>query len=85
MADIYENLNLKLGTKKYFFGDQPTTLDAIVIGHLTCHYYSPLESNRLRPIIKQYDNLNKYIKRNAKDLFGIEQEPNEKKKVCCLY
>lgn len=86
--EIYEALNNLLGDKKYFFGDKPSTLDAVAVGHLCCQYFAELEVNRLREIIsktKKYTNLENYILRNAKDLFNANKEYKiEKRKSAVL-
>jgi len=45
--DAYASLSTKLGNKKYFFGDKPSTLDAIAYGHLALHCYPNLQNPKL--------------------------------------
>ncbi|XP_054710834.1 metaxin-2-like [Uloborus diversus] len=64
LEDVYEDVNNcchalseKLGSQKYFFGDKPTELDAIVFGHLFAILTTPLPDNKLCSILREYQNL----------------------------
>uniref|UniRef100_A0A2L2Y3F8 Metaxin-2 n=1 Tax=Parasteatoda tepidariorum TaxID=114398 RepID=A0A2L2Y3F8_PARTP len=64
LEDIYEMvdncchaLSERLGAQKFFFGDKPTELDAIVFGHLFAILTTPLPDNRLCTILREYQNL----------------------------
>ncbi|KAG8195296.1 hypothetical protein JTE90_028444 [Oedothorax gibbosus] len=64
LEDVYEMvdncchaLSERLGTFKYFFGDKPTELDAVVFGHLFAVLTTPLPDNKLCTIIREYQNL----------------------------
>lgn len=70
--DIYSVLSKKLGKKKFFFGDKPSSFDCIAFGLLTTQYYAPFKNNRLRYLISPYKNLKEYIKRILFDYFNIE-------------
>jgi len=50
-------LSERLGSQKFFFGDKPTELDAIVFGHLCAILNTPLPDNRLCTILRDYPNL----------------------------
>jgi len=64
LEDVYDEVNNcchalseRLGTQKYFFGEKPTELDAIVFGHLFAIMNTPLPDNKLCFIIGEYRNL----------------------------
>ncbi|KAL1914220.1 uncharacterized protein VTP21DRAFT_9673 [Calcarisporiella thermophila] len=44
---LYETLETQLGKRQYFFGEKPTTLDALIYGHLASHLHGELPNNRL--------------------------------------
>ncbi|KAJ7571718.1 hypothetical protein O6H91_01G174600 [Diphasiastrum complanatum] len=43
----YEALALRLGDQKYFFESKPTSLDAVVLGHILFHLHAPLKCIKL--------------------------------------
>jgi len=47
----YAALSAKLGQQTYFFGEHPTTLDAVVFGHLAVQYLFPLPVHKLKALI----------------------------------
>ena len=47
----------RLGDRKYFFGDEPTELDALVFGHLYNLITFEIQDSKLTDIIKQFQNL----------------------------
>ncbi|GFR26656.1 metaxin-2 [Trichonephila clavata] len=64
LEDVYElvdnccyALSERLGTQKFFFGENPTELDAIVFGHLFAILTTPLPDNRMCTILREYQNL----------------------------
>ncbi|XP_035210972.1 metaxin-2-like isoform X3 [Stegodyphus dumicola] len=64
LEEVYEEVNNcchalseKLGSQKFFFGDTPTELDAVVFGHLFAILTTPLPDNRLCSILREYQNL----------------------------
>lgn len=80
--EIYSSLSKLLGNKTYFFGDKPSTLDAVVIGHLSCHYFASLQDNTLRKNVISFPNLKSYVDRNSKEVFGVELNlKREQKKI----
>ena len=50
-------LSERLGKETYFFGRQPTPLDALVYGHLYTIITTPLQDTRLASIVNGYSNL----------------------------
>ncbi|KAJ1555389.1 Metaxin-3, partial [Nowakowskiella sp. JEL0078] len=66
---IYHVLEIKLGEKKYMFGDKPSTLDAIMYGHLALHS-SFKSSPRLFGILAlEFPLLSSYLKVIRQQLF----------------
>lgn len=62
-------LSTRLGDgKKFFYGNEPTVLDAIVFGYLSSIMYTPLPSSQLREQISSFKNLVDFIRR-IKDLY----------------
>lgn len=64
LDEVYDEVNNcchalseRLGSQKYFFGERPTELDAIVFGHLFAILNTPLPDNKLCSIIGEYQNL----------------------------
>lgn len=50
-------LSERLGDQKFFFGDKPTELDALVFGHLYTLMMCPLLDNKLALLVRSFDNL----------------------------
>eukprot|EP01121_Diplochlamys_sp_Union-15-3_P008533 TRINITY_DN2268_c0_g1_i1.p1 TRINITY_DN2268_c0_g1~~TRINITY_DN2268_c0_g1_i1.p1 ORF type:complete len:330 (-),score=43.36 TRINITY_DN2268_c0_g1_i1:99-1088(-) len=71
----YEALSNKLGGKEYFFGDKPSTLDAIVYAYLATQYNSPVNSSELRLRIKKFPNLVNFCSKITKNYFGKDTLP----------
>jgi len=71
---LYKSLSDCLGDSEYFFGDSPSTLDAIVFGHLAIHLVAKLESPQLRALLLQQKNLAEYCKRILKGLFDYDTD-----------
>ena len=55
-------ISVTLGSRAYFFGDGPTTIDAIAYGFLANMYFVPVET-KLKQIALEYDNLRLYCER----------------------
>lgn len=53
---------LQLGSRPYFFGDGPTTIDAIAYGFLANLFFVPIETE-LKQIGLEFDNLRLYCER----------------------
>ena len=56
-----------LGSRPYFFGDGPTTIDAIAYGFLANLFFVPVETE-LQRIGLEYDNLRLYCERLGQGL-----------------
>jgi len=62
--DAYAALSTKLGNKSYFFGNKPSSLDAIAYGHLALHCYPNLQNPKLFTMISfEFPNLIQYCQR----------------------
>ncbi|KAI8081367.1 uncharacterized protein BX664DRAFT_285339 [Halteromyces radiatus] len=73
--ETYHVLNDKLGDKKYMFGDSATTLDCIVFGYLSLHYYPDLAHNRLQHILKEeYPRLARFCDRFQQTYFSDQKD-----------
>ena len=66
---IYSTLDAKLGSKKYFMGENPTSLDAVVFGHLAIQYFAPMPDSSLREEIQKFPRLVNYLERVSRNLF----------------
>ncbi len=60
-------VSVVLGNRSYFFGDGPTTIDAIAYGFLANLYFVPIET-KLKETAMDYDNLRLYCERLGKGL-----------------
>ncbi|XP_055546619.1 metaxin-2-like [Wyeomyia smithii] len=56
------SLSSKLDEKTYFYGDEPTELDALVFGHLFSIFTMTLPNNVLAMTINKYKNLTTFCK-----------------------
>ena len=59
----------------YLFGEQPTSLDATLLGQLLVHLYCPLPHHPLRDVIAELPNLVAFARRGAAECFGELPEP----------
>jgi len=62
-SECYEALSSYLGNNEFFFGNKPTSFDAIVYGHLSCHFFISLKGSNLRTLLKKHENLVNYCNR----------------------
>ena len=69
-ATAYKSLSGKLGEQKYFFGEKPSSLDAIVFGHLAAQMFAPMPEDSLREVYEEFPNLVAFVERMAEELFG---------------
>lgn len=80
-------LSTRLGDSQYFFGDQPSTLDAIIYSYLAPLLNAPLPNKALQNYLNTHTNLTDYVKRISKKYFSREEseyrqhiaEENQKK------
>ncbi|KAI8620507.1 hypothetical protein BC830DRAFT_1059198 [Chytriomyces sp. MP71] len=62
--DIFKALNDKLGEQQFFFGDKPTTLDAVAYAHLSMHALPILTNPNLHAILTfNFPKLTAYLSR----------------------
>lgn len=63
-------LSTRLGDgKKFFYGNEPTVLDAVAFGYLASVMYTPLPKSQLRPQISAHKNLVEFIRRISEGYF----------------
>lgn len=68
-------LATRLGERnKFFYGDKPSVLDAIVFGHLTSILLTPLPDAQLRMMIVAHSNLVQYVLRLKHEFFPQDDE-----------
>lgn len=64
-------LSTRLGEgKKFFYGEKPTVLDAVVYGYLASVMYTPLPASKLRRQIAKFKNLVDFAQRITETYFG---------------
>ncbi|KAI9344402.1 hypothetical protein BDR26DRAFT_917367 [Obelidium mucronatum] len=62
--DVFQALSDKLSDQLFFFGDKPTTLDAVAYAHLSLHALPLLTNPKLNAILTfNFPNLTTYITR----------------------
>ncbi|VDD86926.1 unnamed protein product [Enterobius vermicularis] len=54
-------LSAKLGDNKYFYGDKPSSLDALIFGYLAPIMKMPLPSDRLQQHLLSFANLVRFV------------------------
>lgn len=68
-------LSTRLGDRsKYFYGDQPSILDAVVFGQLASALLVPLPHARLRALVAGYSNLIAFVERIRNVYFANDSE-----------
>ncbi|KAI8337221.1 hypothetical protein BC941DRAFT_494758 [Chlamydoabsidia padenii] len=74
--ETYGVLDNKLGEKDYMMGDRATTLDCVVFGYLSLHYYPNLAHKRLQHILKEeYPRLARFCDRFHSTYFSDKNGP----------
>ncbi|XP_073243464.1 metaxin-1-like isoform X2 [Porites lutea] len=73
-------LSIVLGDKEFFFGDSPTTLDAVVFAHLAVIWKAPLTNNKLHNYLQGYDNLTMFCGRILQRYLQPEIEDQEQQR-----
>ncbi|XP_052866836.1 metaxin-2 [Anopheles cruzii] len=69
---LLTDLSGRLGDKKYFFGDRPTELDALVFGHLYSIITMPLPNSVLAENVSLHDNLVQFCKNIDRAYFSVK-------------
>ncbi|XP_045216181.2 metaxin-1-like [Mercenaria mercenaria] len=73
-------LSAKLGDKEYFFGNLPSSLDALVFGYVAPLLNAPLNSNQVTTHLRSNcDNLCILCTRITREFFPLSQEEMEAK------
>lgn len=70
-------LSARLADRNYFFGDKPTSLDAVVYGHLQPLLKAPLSSSALHTHLKACRNLVAYCQQISNDYFPLSPEEQQ--------
>eukprot|EP01102_Stenamoeba_stenopodia_P005861 TRINITY_DN16573_c0_g1_i1.p1 TRINITY_DN16573_c0_g1~~TRINITY_DN16573_c0_g1_i1.p1 ORF type:complete len:314 (+),score=59.94 TRINITY_DN16573_c0_g1_i1:195-1136(+) len=71
VKEIYFALSARLGTGPFFFGQKPSTLDAIVFGHLAVQLRAP-GTSRLARLIHDFPNLVEYCHRILLQYWNVD-------------
>jgi glutathione S-transferase len=72
-VSICNALALRLGSgSAYFFGAQPSSLDATAYGLLAVALHAPLPDTTLRDAVQAHPNLVAFVQRVSRDFFGGE-------------
>ncbi|KAG0591596.1 hypothetical protein KC19_1G186900 [Ceratodon purpureus] len=74
-GNAYSALSVLLGDQKFFFNNRPTSLDALVLGHLLFHMKVPFEISTLKGEISKHQNLVNYAESWSKQLLGEDGAP----------
>ncbi|KAI9027847.1 hypothetical protein DFJ74DRAFT_765847 [Hyaloraphidium curvatum] len=74
----YRALSLKLGNRNFFLSDKPTSLDAVVLGHLLLHLL-PLPNPTLRDLLSRHSNLVAFCRRFRPLAFANHPHPSPPK------
>lgn len=67
--DCCTALSERLNNRRYFFGEKPTELDALVYGHISAILATPLPDNGLAAIIREHQKLVELCTRVAETYF----------------
>lgn len=74
-GNAYSALSVLLGDQKFFFNNRPTSLDALVLGHLLFHMKVPFEISTLKGEIFKHENLVTYAESWSKQLLEEDGAP----------
>ena len=66
---IFQALSVKLGSKRYIIGDEPSELDCLAFGHIYTILTTELPNPALVNCLKKYTNLIEFCKEMEKELF----------------
>nr|XP_032831791.1 metaxin-1-like isoform X1 [Petromyzon marinus] len=78
--DCLSLLSHTLGDKEYFFRDSPSTLDAVVLGHVAPLLLAPLPSAKLQQHLKGLDNLCRFCQRILAQYFPQDEQDGPRSK-----
>ncbi|KAK3586669.1 hypothetical protein CHS0354_001281 [Potamilus streckersoni] len=78
--ECLNNLSYKLGDQDFFFGDLPSSLDAIVFGYLAPILKAPLSGSQLQSHLRACDNLCRLCNRILHRFFPPTPEEMEEKR-----
>lgn len=70
-----QSLSAFLGDNTFFFGDSPSSLDAIAFGHLSVILHAPMPSSQLYLAMQQYPNLVRFCSNILGTFFGDKPAP----------
>ncbi|KAG7189690.1 hypothetical protein KM043_017360 [Ampulex compressa] len=74
-------LSTRLGKSEFFFGAQPTSLDAIVYSYLAPLMKIPLKNPTMQNHLKTCTNLTRFVSRITQRYFEAEHQEYEKRKA----
>ena len=74
-----EALAAKLGSQPYFFGGQPSCLDAVAYGYLAPIWAAPVQSSSLRIELDKHDNLKAWLERITSKHYGSVQRTYQRR------
>jgi hypothetical protein len=67
-------LSTRLGDRsKYFYGDKPSVLDAVVFGQLAVVLFVPLPDGQLRAMVAAHANLVNFVRRIKEEFFPEDE------------
>jgi len=74
-------LSTRLGDRDFFYGQQPSTIDAVIYSYLALLLKAPLPNPVLQNHLKACTNLVKYVSRISQRYFENEYQTYEKHKA----
>eukprot|EP00878_Enallax_costatus_P028286 GHUV01030539.1.p1 GENE.GHUV01030539.1~~GHUV01030539.1.p1 ORF type:complete len:224 (+),score=65.80 GHUV01030539.1:458-1129(+) len=66
---------LRASPGRFFFGDRPSSLDALLFGHLAFYRHSPVAAPVLRDKVDKLPILSRYVDNILRDYFSTEMPP----------
>ena len=71
--DALRQLSARLGERRYFFGEEPCSLDAAVFAYASAILRCPLPQDRLRVSLRGHANLVRFVERVSEAYFGTSE------------